>query len=113
LYKYLDSRLNNFGENMFVEPSLWLKYTPNAPLQMDVNVRFQMSELFWIGTGYSVSMGESFQGNHLHLEAGFVLGDAVGFEDKRWKVGYGFDRALTAYGPKFGSTHEVSLMFAW
>lgn len=113
MYKYLENRLSDFGENMFIEPSLWLKYTPNAPLQTDFNVRFQMSELFWIGTGYSISLGEKVRGNHVHLETGFVLGDLVGFEDKRLKIGYGFDRALTVYGPKFGSTHELSLMFAW
>lgn len=112
LFKYLDNR-NGFGGDKFLEPSLWLKYAPNTPLQMDVNLRFQMSELFWIGTGYSISVGDRFQGNHLHLEAGLVLGDFVGFVDKRWKIGYGFDRALTTYGPKFGSTHELSLMFAW
>lgn len=108
-YKYLGRRSNN----VFLEPSAWVRYVPNAPMEMDFNLRFQMSALFWIGSGYSVSMGENFHGNNFHLEAGFILGELMGFDNKNFKIGYGFDRSVTVYGPKFGSSHELNLSYSF
>ena len=108
-YKYLGKRSND----MFLEPSMWLRYVPNAPVEIDMNLRFQMSSLFWIGSGYSVSLGENFHGNNFHLEAGFILGELMGFDDKNLKIGYGFDRSVTVYGPKFGSSHEMNLTYSF
>ena len=44
-----------FDDNSFIEPSVWVKYAPNAPVNVDVNVRYQMPGSLWVGTGGSTS----------------------------------------------------------
>ncbi|MFK7936698.1 MAG: type IX secretion system membrane protein PorP/SprF [Saprospiraceae bacterium] len=106
--------INGYGTNdLFIEPTLWLKYVPNAPLQLDANFRFQMVELFWLGTGYSMSMGEAFSSNNVHLEAGFIIGELAGLDGKNLKIGYGYGRGINTYGPRFGNTHEINLTYSW
>jgi type IX secretion system PorP/SprF family membrane protein len=89
------------GENSFVEPSALVKYTPNAPVNVDLNIRYQMSSSFWVG------VGSSLRGN-LHVETGFVLGKSLGLSNNL-KFGYGFDYSFQTYGPHVGTTHEVNL----
>lgn len=94
-----------FGEGSFVEPSIWLRYVPNVPLSVDMNVRYQAANNFWIG------LGGSIQGM-IHAEAGVILGKNVGY-DSNIKFGYGFDYSTRTYGPFVGATHEVNLSFAF
>lgn len=97
LYKFLN-------DGSFLEPSLWLKYTPNAPFNLDVNLRYQMAENFWIGLGGATSQT-------IHLEAGFILGDNLGL-DNSLRIGYGFDYSFTSFGPYTGGAHEINLAFS-
>lgn len=94
LYKFL----RNDG---FIEPSIWIKYAPNAPLNADINLRYQTPNSLWLGTG--ISTGKNF-----HIEAGFALGENVGF-DNTIRIGYGFDYSFSSFGPAAGSTHEINL----
>lgn len=94
LYKFFDN-------DSFLEPSVWLKYAPNAPINADINLRYQLPSSIWIGTG--VSTGKNF-----HLETGFALGENVGF-DNTLRLGYGFDYSFSSFGPSTGSTHEINL----
>ena len=93
-YKYLDAY-------NFIEPSLWFRYVPGAPVSMDANLRFQIDWTFWIGLG--VGTNKSFHG-----ECGFIIGENLGF-DNTIKIGYGFDYFFQDFGPFFGSTHEINL----
>ncbi|MCB9082661.1 MAG: PorP/SprF family type IX secretion system membrane protein [Lewinellaceae bacterium] len=90
-----------FDNDSFLEPSLWVKYAPNAPANVDFNLRYQMPASLWIGTGAS-SAGT------MHLEAGFVLGENVGMTNTL-KIGYGYDYSFSTFGPTVGSTHEINL----
>ena len=92
------------GEN-FVEPSVWLKYTPNTPLNADFNLRVQLPGSIWVGTGLSTA-------KNFHLDLGFNLGDNVGF-DNLVKFGYGYDYSFSAFGPFVGSTHELNLAISF
>lgn len=83
----------------FLEPSAWVKYTPGAPINVDLNLRVQLPGSIWIGTGISSAM-------NFHMETGFNLGDNVGF-DNLLKIGYGFDYSFSQFGPFTGSTHEI------
>lgn len=109
-YKYLNGYS---GNDLFIEPTLWLKYVPNAPIQMDLNFRFQLVDLFWLGTGYSASLGDAFSSNNFSLEAGFIIGELAGLYDRNIKIGYGYGRGINNYGPRFGNTHEISLSYGW
>jgi type IX secretion system PorP/SprF family membrane protein len=93
-----------FDEYSFLEPSLWVKYTPNAPVNVDFNLRYQTAYNFWIGTGLSTA-------GNFHMEGGVLLGD-TGFGNLL-RLGYGFDYAFTTYGPFVGSTHEINLTYTF
>ncbi len=95
LYKFFDN-------DSFIEPSLWVKYAPNAPVNVDVNIRYQTPGSLWIGTG--VSSAKNF-----HIETGVLLGDGV---DNTFRIGYGFDYSFTSFGPSAGTTHELNVSFS-
>lgn len=96
LYKY-------FRDDSFIEPSVWIKYVPNAPVNVDFNLRYQFPGSFWLGTGLSTA-------GNAHLEAGFLLGENLGF-DNNFRIGYGLDYSFQSFGPTVGSTHEINLSY--
>lgn len=99
LYKFFRDEEN------FVEPSLWVKYTPNAPINADFNLRVHLPGAIWIGSGVSTA-------KNFHLDLGFDLGDNVGF-DNLVKLGYGYDYSFSPFGPFVGSTHELNLSISF
>ena len=88
-----------------LEPSIWVRYTPNAPVNIDFNVRYRMVSNFWIGTGVSTA------GNY-HLEAGYIIGENAGW-DSHLIIGYGFDYSFSTFGPDAGSAHEINLSYSF
>lgn len=89
------------SDDSFLEFSSWVKYAPNAPINLDFNLRYQMAGNFWGGLGISSA-------RNIHIEAGFILGGNLGFSNTV-KVGYGFDYSVSDFGPSVGSTHELNL----
>ena len=81
------------------------KYTPNAPVNIDFNLRYQLVDHFWIGTGVSTA------GNY-HLEAGYILGENMGWYS-HLRIGYGFDYSFTTFGPAAGPAHEINLFYTF
>jgi len=98
LYKYLR------GDG-FLEPSVWVKYTENVPINIDFNLRYQMSGGFWLGAGGSSAAT-------VHLESGFVLGENSGMEN-HLRIGYGFDYSFRSFGPYAGTSHELSIAYSF
>lgn len=94
-----------FRNDGFLEPSMWVKYTPNAPVNVDVNLRYQMPTALWIGAGGS-SAGA------VHLETGIVLGENAGLNNT-FRFGYGFDYNFSTFGPSTGATHELNLTLSF
>lgn len=90
-----------FRNGSFLEPSVWVKYAPNVPVSADFNVRYQMVGSFWTGAGVATN-------GNFHIEAGFMLGPNIGFENTL-KIGYGFDYSFSSFGPSVGNTHEINL----
>ena len=89
-----------FGDDSFIEPSVWVKYVQNAPISIDANIRYQTASSIWIGAGGSSSKA-------VHLEAGFLLNGNDAYNNLR--IGYGFDYSFNTFGPTAGTTHEVNL----
>lgn len=89
----------------FLEPSVWIKYTANAPVNVDFNLRYQMQSDFWLGTGLSTA-------GNFHLEAGYLIRDFLS-NDSNFKIGYGFDYSFTSFGPNAGTTHEINLAYTF
>jgi len=98
LYHYLK-------DDSYLEPSIWIKYAPNAPINVDFNIRYQMGSNFWIGTGVSTA-------GAFHFEAGYILGENLGWESNL-KIGYGFDYSFTTFGSNAGSAHEINLSYSF
>lgn len=97
-YKY-------FNEDSFLEPSVWVKNTPNAPTHLDFNIRLQYSNYFWVGTGFSTS-------ESLLFEAGILVGENFKF-NRMLKIGYSTQVFLNeAYRVDFGLVHEINLGLA-
>jgi len=92
---------NFFDNGSFLEPSVWFKYAPNAPINADINIRYYLPASLWVGTGVSTA-------GTYHLEAGVLLGENAGF-DNTIRIGYGFDHTFSTIGPAAGSTHEINL----
>jgi len=94
-----------FGNDSFLEPSIWVKYVPNAPTNVDVNLRYQLPSAIWIGAGASTAQ-------FVHLETGVNLGENVGL-DNTIRIGYGYDYPFSSYGPTAGGTHEFNIGFSF
>ncbi len=92
-------------EEKFLEPSIWIKYAPNAPLNIDFNLKYLLIPSLWVGTGVST-------GGNFHAETGFMLGDDAGLRGNL-KLGYGYDYSFSPAGPFFGSTHEINLTYSF
>ncbi len=92
-----------FDNDSFLEPSLWVKYAPNVPVNVDLNLRYQLPGNLWIGTG--ISSAKTF-----HLDTGVLLGGNS--LDNTIRIGYGFDYSFSSFGPSAGSTHELNVSFA-
>ncbi len=101
------------NETSFIEPSMWLKYVPNAPLNLDLNARAQISELVWAGTGVNVGLGEQVAAA-LHFEAGLFFGEQSQLLNSQLKVGFGFDVPVTqGVVGNFGGSGEVNVVYSW
>jgi type IX secretion system PorP/SprF family membrane protein len=93
-----------FDNNSFIEPSVWVKYVPNAPVNIDVNIRYQLPGSLWVGTGGSSARS-------LHLEAGILLGENLGLNNSI-RIGYGYDYSFRTFGPFVGGGHEINVAYS-
>lgn len=101
------------NETSFLEPSLWVKYVANAPLNLDFNLRAQVSELVWVGAGMNTGFGAQWSAA-LHVETGLFFGDQVQLFDGQVKAGFAFDLPVTqGLSRQFGSSAEVNVVYAW
>ncbi|MBK9336817.1 MAG: type IX secretion system membrane protein PorP/SprF [Lewinellaceae bacterium] len=93
------------GQQGFIEPSFWLKYTPNAPMHVNLNIRQKIcQQLDWRRI--------------LHLErdppeSGLILKDLLGLEQSLFRFGYSFDYNISSFGGVFGTSHELTVSYAW
>lgn len=90
-------------DDSFLEPSVWVKYVQNAPVNVDVNLRYQFVSGLWIGAGGSTAKTS-------HVEAGVLLGDVEGFGNML-EIGYGFDYSFTSFGPFANGSHEINVSY--
>ena len=94
-----------FRNDGFLEPSLWIKYVDGAPINADLNLRYQTPNSIWIGTGISSA-------GNFHFEAGFNLGENVGLYNNV-KIGYSYDYSFSSFGPSVGNTHELQVSYSF
>lgn len=101
------------NETSFLEPSVWLKYAPNAPLNADINLRAQISELVWVGAGINTGLSAQISAA-LHFEAGLFFGDQVQLVNGQLKTGFAFDLPVThGLSNSFGAAAEFNVVYSW
>ncbi len=61
---------------------------------------------FWIGGGYSTS-------NAIRIETGIILTQLLRLENSLVRVGYSFDYNISSFGNVFGTSHELTVSYAW
>lgn len=99
VYKFLD-------DFSFLEISTWARYVKNTPVDVDINLRYQMKQKFWVGGGGSL-------GGWLHAELGVYLLQV--FNSGRpgnqplVKLSTGFDYTLTKYHGQADKAFEINL----
>ncbi|PHN01682.1 PorP/SprF family type IX secretion system membrane protein [Flavilitoribacter nigricans] len=102
-----------FGtEASFLEPSAWIRYVPGSPVSIDANLRYQISDFYWVGLGAGSGTGAAFSAR-LHLETGMILGESLNIYAGQFKIGIGFDIPLGVYRSAFGNSAELNLIYSW
>lgn len=112
-YKYLGDGIGGRDGALYLEPSVWVKYVPGAPVQPDLNLRFRLNDLLWVGTGYSFSLLDKFRSDNVHLEAGVIVSNGNYQDNRQLIIGIGYDNSLSSYGQFLGNTYEINLSYAW
>lgn len=84
-------------DKIIFRPSLMAKYTPNAPLQLDLNASILFSNVFWVGASYRT-------GSAIALLTEFRLSE-------RLKLGYSYDFYLNELQPFNYGSHEIRIGF--
>jgi type IX secretion system PorP/SprF family membrane protein len=89
-------------DKIILRPSMLTKYTPNAPLQLDMNLSVLFSNVFWIGASARSENGIAF--NAVTLLTELRLTD-------RLKLGYSFDLYINELQHFNYGSHEIRLGF--
>lgn len=84
-------------DKIVFRPSMMAKYTPNAPLQIDLNASILFGNVFWVGASYRSAKAISFMTE-------FKISD-------RLKLGYSYDMYLNELQPFNYGSHEIRLGF--
>ncbi len=91
------------GES-YIELSSWAKFVEGAPVNVNINLRYQTDSNIWVGVGGSTA-------GTAHIETGVQLGENAGF-DNTVRIGYSFDYTFSSFGPSVGNTHEFSIAYS-
>jgi type IX secretion system PorP/SprF family membrane protein len=94
-----------FYDDSFLQTDLWVKQVDGAPINVDLNLRYQLPNALWIGAG--ISSAQNFR-----FETGVNLGNNAGL-DSNVKIGYGLDYSFSSFGPTAGATHELQVALAF
>jgi type IX secretion system PorP/SprF family membrane protein len=92
-------------DKIVFRPSIMAKYTPNAPLQIDLNANVLFSNVFWVGASFRTGGTKTFlTGNAITFLTEFKIADFL-------KLGYSFDLSLNELQPFNYGSHEIRLGF--
>ena len=103
-YAQLGYLRNLYRETSFLEFTSWVKYVKGAPINIDLNVKYQITDLLYIGSGLNSS--GIYNGN-----VGLELNNRVG--DNIIRLNYGFGSPFFSTSPQFGTSHEIGLFIGF
>ena len=90
---------NNKAVEHFLIPTLFFRYAPSAPLNVNLALRYMWNYKFSAGLGYTSD--------------GSVTVDAFVNMNKKFRIGYGFNANLNGLSTYVGTTHEIMLTYAF
>jgi type IX secretion system PorP/SprF family membrane protein len=80
------------------KPSTLIKFTANAPINIDVNASFLFSEIFWLGVSYRT------QRNALVFLTEIDIG-------RSFRIGYSYDTYISKFSGQNKGSHEIMLNY--
>lgn len=83
------------SESLDLKPSVLLKYTKNAPLELDLNASLLIKKMFWIGASYRTKDAVVFIFEYIHKN--------------QFRFGYAYDLTTTNLGTYNSGSHELML----
>jgi len=95
---------NLYRETSFLEFTGWIKYVKGAPINVDANIKYQITDLLYIGSGLNSS--GIYNGN-----VGLELNNKIG--DNIIRLNYGFGAPFFSTSPRFGTSHEIGLFIGF
>ena len=85
----------NLNRDFDIEPSLFIKLMPSAPIQADIDVKAIFQKMAWLGLSYRT-------GSALSVLLGYNYQDMI-------YIGYSYDLTLSGFGKYAGGTHEIMI----
>ena len=85
----------------YLEFSSWIKYVNGAPINIDANIKYQITDLIFLSSG--VNSSGLYNG-----QVGLEFDDKIG-NDNIIRLSYGFNAPFFGDSPQFGNAHEISL----
>lgn len=92
-YNFMGAYNHAFSDDVKVEPSILLTYSP-LHFYYDVNVRTHLKNLFWIGAGYK------------QIQAFNVM---FGIDYKNYRFAYSYDHNLSSISKYSSGSHEICI----
>lgn len=87
----------------YLEPSIMVKAVAGLPVNLDINLRYNFQNVFWLGVGYNTAAG-------IHIETGYFLGRQ---NDQLLRLGAGYTVRTDAISQVLGNTFEVNTTYSW
>ncbi|MFH1321866.1 MAG: type IX secretion system membrane protein PorP/SprF [Bacteroidota bacterium] len=85
------------NENVILKPSFLLKYVPNTPAEVDINLNVLLKQVIWLGVSYR--SGDSFVG-------------LVEFQiNKQLRLGYAHDFTISCLRHYNSGSHEIIVSY--
>ena len=86
----------DISDNFGIEPSILFRYIEAGPLQLDINLKFSIKKMFWIGGSYRLN------------DAAVAM---LGVQTDKIMFGYSYDYTLSEIGDFSNGSHELVLIF--
>ena len=118
---YIPFDFFGFGDgSSFLELSGWGRYLPVRQskadsfahlFRIDGNVRYQHSQIAWVGFGIGSDLATDF--STFHAEFGFIGGEQLNLSNGQLKVGLAMDFSFGEGVRRLGPSAEINVIYAW
>ena len=89
-----------------LEFNTWVKYVPDAPVNMDLHLLYFVNKQIWLEAGANSSgIG--------HVGLGFQLQNFYKRSENLLRINYAYNPSFFKYGSVLGNTHEIGLKYSF